>query len=204
MDQAGAFIKARWKKLSDYIRLFKTRQHELLRSQPKLPEYDKTVLTAWEVNFKQVEDESPDAAKFLLLLCFLDLANITEDMLLRGCSPQKIWDANGEIGNVPAEFTGVDGEVIRLITDELAYDAVIDKLSSFSLVRRNNDVNEARSISLHPLVQYCASQGITSRKRPLEVASSASHMPRFSNQSVHRRRVGLTPTIAAIRELSLC
>ena len=161
LDQAGAFIRSRRKSCTDYIRLYQTQQHELLRFQPKLSSYDKTVLTAWNVNFKQVEDESEDAAFLLLLFCFLDPGDIRESMLLRGCSPQKRWNKNGSIEESDAQDSGVSSYLIHLITDEMCYDAAIEKLLSFSLIRRNNDFNEVRSLSLHPLVQYCASQRVS-------------------------------------------
>ena len=58
LDQAGAFIRTRQKTMADYLRLYGTQQDELLKFLPKLSNYDKSVLTAWDVNFKQVEDES--------------------------------------------------------------------------------------------------------------------------------------------------
>ena len=161
LDQAGAFIRARQKSMADYLRLYGTQQDELLQFLPKLSNYDKSVLTAWEVNFKQVEDESEEVTQLLLLLCFLDAANITEGMLLRGCTSQKRWTTTGEIEEVSAETEGVDGNLIKLVTNEMSFDAAIEKLLSFSLIRRNNDFNEARSLSVHPLVQYCASQRVS-------------------------------------------
>ena len=161
LDQAGAFIRARQKTMADYLRLYGSQQDELLKFLPKLSNYDKSVLTAWEVNFKQVEDESEQITQLLLLLCFLDAANITESMLLRGCTSQKRWNKMGEIEEISAENEGVDEDLVKLMTDEMAYDGAVEKLLSFSLVRRNNDFNEARSLSLHPLVQYCASKRVS-------------------------------------------
>jgi hypothetical protein len=165
LDQAGAFMRTRQKTFSDYRRLYNTHQADLLRFRPKLSEYDKSVLTAWELNFAQVEKESPAAARLLLLFCFLDAAAITENMLLRGCTGQNRWSTDGEIEKVSPEAAGVDPYLITLITDELLYDAAIDNLLSFSLLQRNNDFNEARSLSLHPLVQYCASQRVSAEEQ---------------------------------------
>lgn len=161
LDQAGAFMRARHKNFSDYIRLFQTQQIELLKFEPRLSSYDKTVLTAWNVNFKQVEDDSEDAAFLLLLFCFLEPGDISENMLLRGCTPRKRWDKWGNIAEIDAQESGVSSYLVHLITDEMTYDAAIEKLLSFSLIRRNNDFNESRSISMHPLVQYCASHRVS-------------------------------------------
>ncbi|KAL6719971.1 hypothetical protein ACLMJK_001892 [Lecanora helva] len=178
LDQAGAFIRSRRKSCTDYIRLYQTQQHELLKFQPKLSSYDKTVLTAWNVNFKQVEDESEDAAFLLLLFCFLDPGDIRENMLLRGCTPQRRWNKYGNVEEIDAQDSGVSSYLIHLITDEMCYDAAIEKLLSFSLIRRNNDFNEVRSLSLHPLVQYCASQRVSQSQQNawrLQAISLVSH-----------------------------
>ena len=82
-------------------------------------------------------------------------------MLLRGYTPQKRWNERGEIEEISAETERIDEDLIKLMTNEMAYDEVVEKLLSFSLVRRNNDFNEARSLSLHPLVQYCASKRVS-------------------------------------------
>lgn len=103
LDQAGAFIRIRKKSFAEYLRLYKTRQGEVLQSQPKLENYDRTILTAWEVNFRQIEQESPEAAKLLLLFCFLDPGDISEATLLRGCTPQKRWGRDGELTEIPAK-----------------------------------------------------------------------------------------------------
>ena len=67
----------------------------------------------------------------------------------------------GEVEEVPAQAEGVDENLIKLVTNEMAYDEAVKKLLSFSLVQRNNDFIEARSLSLHPLVQYCASKRVS-------------------------------------------
>ena len=95
VDQAGAFIKARRKTLSDYRRLYNERQLEVLKFKPRLAEYDKNVLTTWEINFAQVERDSQESSNLLLLFCFLDGAKITERMLLSGVSPQPRWGPDG-------------------------------------------------------------------------------------------------------------
>lgn len=157
LDQAASYILTRKKTLADYRRLYNTRQQDLLSFCPRLSVYDKSVLTAWELNFAQVEKESPEAAHLLMLFCFLDASAISDNMLLRGCSAQNRWGEDGEIEEVAPEAEGVDPYIVSLIQDEVRYDCAIEKLLSFSLIQKNNDYNEVRSVSLHPLVQYSAS-----------------------------------------------
>ncbi|KAI9847786.1 MAG: hypothetical protein M1837_001679 [Sclerophora amabilis] len=161
VDQGGAFIRSRQKTLTDYRRLYQERQHEVLKFKPRLGEYDKTVLTAWEINFEQVERDSKEASQLLLLFCFLDPANISESMLSRGCSPQKRWSRQGEITDMAAEDAGLDRSLVALLKNEMDFDAAIERLLSFSLIHRNSDLNGSRSFSLHPLVQHCASQRVS-------------------------------------------
>lgn len=158
LDQAGAFMRARKRRFSEYLRLYKDRQGEVLSAQPKLKHYDETVLTTWDINFSQVEQESQEAAQVLLLLCFLDPGDILESMLLRGCTRQKRWNEDGELVERLAEEDSVDAELASIIKDEMRFDGAIDKLLSYSLVCRNNDFNEQRSLSISPLVQYCATK----------------------------------------------
>lgn len=160
VDQGGAFVSSRQKTLTDYRRLYEERQHDVLKFKPRLGEYDKTVLTAWEINFEQVERDSKDASDLLLLFCFLEPSSISETMLSRGCSPQKRWNRQGEMAEVAPIDAGLDSALVAFIRNEMDFDAAVDKLLSFSLIRRNNDVNESRSFSVHPLVQHCASQRV--------------------------------------------
>ncbi|KAH0556873.1 hypothetical protein GP486_005337, partial [Trichoglossum hirsutum] len=162
VDQGGAFIRSRHKTLKDYYRLYEEHRHEVLQVKPKLGDYDKTVITAWEINFEQVERDSREASDILLLFCFLDASSISETMLYRGCSPQKRWNRQGELTEVAATDVGLDSGLVALIRNEMDFDAAIEKLLSFSLIHRSNDVNGARSFSLHPLVQHCASRRVSS------------------------------------------
>ncbi|KZN89782.1 Protein SERAC1 [Penicillium chrysogenum] len=86
---AGAFLRSRHRTLGEYHQLYKTRRNELLRFSTRLGDTNQAILTAWEINFKQAEQESPAATNLLLLFSFLDQASIPELMLHRGSSPQK-------------------------------------------------------------------------------------------------------------------
>jgi hypothetical protein len=161
IDQAGAFIKTRRKSLRDYLRLFKAQQHDLLKWRPKLAqnEHNRTVITSWEVNFRQLERDSIDATNLLLLFCFLDPTDISEITLARGYAPQRRWGPDGEMCEVLPTETGLKPAIVKLLASEMDFDAAIDHLISFSLIERNersDDITQWKSFSLHPLVQYCA------------------------------------------------
>lgn len=163
--QAGAFIRSRHRSLADYYRLYMTRRDDLLRFSSRLGDTDTAVLTAWEINFKQVERESPDATCLLLLFSFLEPSSIPEAVLHRGSSPQKRWGVDGEVIEIRAEDEGVEECLIKLIQDDLGFDMAVEKLLSFSLISCTKETDGSRIFFIHPLVQYCAMQ----RSTPLEV-----------------------------------
>ena len=62
--------------------------------------------------------------------------------------------------SITAEEDGLDESLVALVRDEFAFDDAIEKLLSFSLIQWYNNTDGTRSFSLHPLVQYCASQRV--------------------------------------------
>jgi hypothetical protein len=165
VDQAGAYIRARQKTLAEYLRLLKHKQEDLLMWRPRVGDYDKTVLTAWELNFRQVELESEPAKCLLLLCCFLDPADVSELLLLRGCTAQRRWSDEGERIDLQPDNLLRNKTLVETISNEIAFDAAVEKLLTFSLLRRNNDINEARSFSVHPLVQFAAATRLTAQEQ---------------------------------------
>ena len=158
LDQAGTFMRSRQKSPQQYRDLFVRAQRDLLGYMPRLSLSNKTVLSTWELNFQQIQDDPCRAADLLLLFSFLSPSRIEEFVLYRGVSPQKRWDKNGEVCEVPAEAEGVECTLIELIRDEMKLDAAIEKLRSFSFISSKKDSNGLRIFSIHPLVQYCVGE----------------------------------------------
>ncbi|KUL81633.1 hypothetical protein ZTR_09651 [Talaromyces verruculosus] len=159
--QAGAFVRSRCRSLEEYHRLYITHRNDLLRFSSRLGDTDKAILTAWEINFKQLEQESPDAILLLLLFSFLEPSSIPEIVLHRGSTPQKRWGRNGEVTEVSAEDEGVDERLTKVIQGDMEFDAAVEKLLSLSLISCNKESNGLRSFSIHPLVQYCSTQRLS-------------------------------------------
>lgn len=159
--QAAAFVRSRYRSLKEYRNLYMTRRNEILSFSPRLGGTSEAVLTAWEINFKQVEKESPGATCLLLLFSFLESSSIPEVVLHRGSSPQKRWGKDGEVTEICAEDEGVDAGLARAIQGDLEFDTAVEKLLSFSLVSCNKESNGLRNFSIHPLVQYCATQRLS-------------------------------------------
>ena len=165
VDQAGAFIRRRGKSLKDYHRLFENKKYEVLNITPGISGYEKTVATAWELNFRQLEKDASEASHLLILFSFLEAGKISESMLLRGCSPKKVWGRNGEMAEVSPAEAGLDSELVTLVNNEMQLDHAIEQILAFSLIERTNSVDERRAFSVHPLVQHCASNRVPLKVR---------------------------------------
>ncbi|CZR55532.1 uncharacterized protein PAC_05420 [Phialocephala subalpina] len=139
IDQAGAYIRARRKKLSEYYAMYQDHQPSLLSYRSKLSKHEKTVMTTWELSFNKIEEESPDIAEFVLLLCQYDPALIQHAMLKKGSS------------SVPASM-------IRLLGNEFMFDEAVEKLLLFSLAQvtfADESNGGSSGFVLHPMVQFC-------------------------------------------------
>lgn len=165
VEQAGAYMRRRGKTLKDYRRLFDDKQYEVLHVTPGISGYEKTVTTVWELNFRQLEKDAPEAAHLLMLFSFLEAGDIQETMLRRGCSPKRIWGQNGEIAERKPEDAGLDPKLVALLSDEMRFDGAIEHLLAFSLIQRNNTRDDRRAFSLHPLVQHCVSERVPPKVR---------------------------------------
>lgn len=125
----------------------------------------KTVATVWELNFRHLEKDSSMASELLILFSFLELGDISELMLRRGCLSKKIWGADGEISKIDPLNAGLDPELVNLLDEEMQFDHVIEQLLAFSLVQRNSTVAGKKGFSVHPLVQHCARHRVSARTR---------------------------------------
>ncbi|KAK5994660.1 Protein SERAC1-like protein [Cladobotryum mycophilum] len=154
IDQAGAYIRRRAKSLSDYRHLLESQMYKVLEATPGMQDHEKSVISVWELNFRQVEQDSPAAWQLLLLLAHLEPEDIPELLLTRGSSPKRIWNSDGEPTELSAEEAGVDGQLVALLQDEMKLDEALEHLTAFSLVQRNTSGGR-RAFSIHTLVQHC-------------------------------------------------
>ncbi|KAF2004056.1 hypothetical protein P154DRAFT_427728 [Amniculicola lignicola CBS 123094] len=160
VEQAGAYIRSQRKPLREYRQLAEERVGEVLKQSPGISARENSYLTVWELNFCQLEKESSIAASFLLLLSFLESTDIPETMLRRGSSHKKIWDRSGEVTEMSPKDAGLRADITALIQDQPKLDRVIEKLLAFSLITPNSTPGRGRVFSIHPLVQYSATQRV--------------------------------------------
>jgi len=158
IDQAGAYVQTRRKSLGEYYSMYHAHQASLLGYRSKLSKHEKTVMTTWELSFNRIEEESPEIAEFLLLLCQYDPAGIPDALLKKGCTPQPVFGQDGELMTLAPEKDLVPASMISLLGDDFTFDEAVEKLLSFSLVQRSSDQPSEDSLKqffLHPLVKFC-------------------------------------------------
>jgi len=124
LEQAGAYIEATERSLSDYLKLFHDHRLELLRRGIPSTDYPDTVATTWEISFQQVQQASPAGAVLLNLCAFLAPDDIPQDPL--------------HVSQLLAD----------VVADPLAFDEAVAALRLYSLIEVGDD-----ALSVHRLVQ---------------------------------------------------
>jgi len=129
LEQAGAYMEAKGRSLSDYLNMFTTRKNELWDRAGPPPDYPDTVATTWNIAFDEVMQLSSAGADLLNLCAFLAPEDIPVELL------------NSGVQYLPESLTAV-------ASDHLAFDDAVDPLRRYSLVEIKAD-----TISVHRLVQ---------------------------------------------------
>ena len=85
LDQAGAYLEETLCSVADYLKLFETRQEQLLSRRGEVAgEHPASVVATWSLSFEKVEQASVAAADLLRLCAFLHSDAIPEEILLQG------------------------------------------------------------------------------------------------------------------------
>ncbi|NOR49311.1 MAG: tetratricopeptide repeat protein, partial [Methanosarcinaceae archaeon] len=129
LEQAGAYMDATRRSLSDYLKMFTDRKNELWDRAGPPSDYRDTVATTWNIAFDEVKQISSSGADLLNLCAFMAPDDIPVELL------------NSGVQYLPESLTAVAG-------DPLAFDDAVDPLRRYSLVEIT-----AESISVHRLVQ---------------------------------------------------
>lgn len=132
---------------ADYLRFLqdKAARPELLSFSSDYENYNKTVMTTWEVSHSNLADDpkTSRAADLLDFLGFLDPAGVPEEFLHSALKTEY-----GVLGQSNAEST----KSLIFLRDDLDFRLYVDTLVSLSLVTRNTDYRDAGFLKLHPLV----------------------------------------------------
>jgi tetratricopeptide (TPR) repeat protein len=128
LEQAGAYMETRAKPLGEYLKAFQERRLVILaKSIPS--DYPKTVATTWNISFKAVHAEYPEAIGFLQLFSYLAPDDIPLAYLIKG---------SGFLPNI----------IASILRDEDGREEALAALRRYSLISINGD-----RISVHRLVQ---------------------------------------------------
>ncbi len=131
LEQAAAYIETMEKPLADYLRLFRTRQKDLLQWVDDAADYAQSVAATWELSFQALQKQAPESIELLNLLAFF----ASEDI------PQKLLHAGADC---------LPPALATLLADEIAFDTTQAALKRYSLLEVDPD---QRTYSLHRLVQ---------------------------------------------------
>ena len=129
LEQAGAYMEATGRPLSEYLEMFRASQLKILKRYPPATDYEETVATTWELSFQGARAASPASAGLLRLCAFLAPDDIPKDLLGQGSE------------HLPKALRGV-------VSDPEAFDEAIAARRRYSLVEAAGD-----SLSVHRLVQ---------------------------------------------------
>src|SRR5688572_22909220 len=141
LEQAAACIEQTHITFEDYLHRFETHWAELLKEHRPGGEYPDSVAMTWELSFRQVQEDAPEAADLLNLCAFLAPDDITRGMLRNGSD------------QVP-ELLGIT------LSDPLQLDKSVGELLKYSLI----DANE-KSLSVHRLVGALIRERLTDEER---------------------------------------
>jgi hypothetical protein len=131
LEQAAAYIETTGKPISDYLRLFRGKQQEMIKRGQPASGYEATIATTWEISFQSVRRQSPAAADLLNLFAFFAPDAIRREWLTAGAE------------HLPEPLAAA-------VTDELAFDDVVAAFRRYSLVEVNAEQN---TFTVHRLVQ---------------------------------------------------
>ncbi|OBT84128.1 hypothetical protein VE02_07747 [Pseudogymnoascus sp. 03VT05] len=160
IDQAAAYINYQQMSMDEYLLLLDEEQAYLLghssrnryhkTTQLEDGQYD-TVLTTWEISFRHIRKTHRHASLLLQLFAFMNPEEISEiifsDMAKR--SPWDTYGLNGELISMDPTDSGLDVELMEVLTSHIKLREAIGRLLSFSLIRRKA---QTRTLSIHTTI----------------------------------------------------
>ncbi|MGH9821999.1 MAG: tetratricopeptide repeat protein, partial [Blastocatellia bacterium] len=136
LEQAGAFIAQTKCQFQNYLTNYRRKKLELLEQSPPIAgDYEHSVATTWSMNFEEVETASPAASDLLKLSAYLEPDRIPLILLSR---------SKKHLG------PHLSAELARADADSLSLDKVLEILTRYSLISRDED---SAAFGIHRLVQ---------------------------------------------------
>ena len=129
LEQASAYMTEHGTPIEIYIKLFEEQQEELWKRETPPKDYRSTIMTTWEMAFKQIQESQPAAKQLLNLFAFFGPDDIPIS-IIKACSE-----------TLPEELKTAVHNPVELEEN-------LSSIYRYSLIERNGDF-----ISFHRLVQ---------------------------------------------------
>jgi len=137
---AGAFLKRNALGFEQYLDAYEKRWDITPTRPTNLPEYEtRTLYTTWNLSFRRLEQEDPEAAQLLTLLAYFDNQNIWYELLRAG------------VNSASAEW------LTALAADVVVFASAMGKLVEYCLVENHSGTN---SYSMHTCVHDWTLHGL--------------------------------------------
>ena len=131
LEQASAYMTAHGTPIDIYIKLFEEQQEELWKRETPPKDYRSTIMTTWEMAFKQIQETQPAAKQLLNLFAFFGPDDI----------PISIIKTYSD--NLPEELK-------KAVHNPIELEENLSAIYRYSLAERNGDF-----ISFHRLGAGC-------------------------------------------------
>jgi Tfp pilus assembly protein PilF len=137
LEQAAAIIEQTKISFSVYLKKFETHWAELLKRGREGSQYPDSLAMAWELSFRQVEEDAPASAELLNLCSYLAPESIQKSMITNAA-------------------TALPSSLAQMTRTALSLNEAIDPLRRYSLIE-----TDEKTLSLHRLVGAIARDRLT-------------------------------------------
>lgn len=141
LQHAGAYIAETSMAYPEYLALLQSHRQELFSQATRPPDYPATVVTTWNLAYRDIREQDPAALDLLRLCAYLNPDNIPLDVLNEGSAhlPDPLADA---------------------LADPLKRNNAIRFLQRYALLTRSGEY-----LNVHPLVQAVTRDRLTVEAR---------------------------------------
>lgn len=105
---------------------------------------------SWDERFQELQQASPDSARFLTFLCSLRPGDIPEILFHRIRGTRECWACDGEIKSITIS---VNDPLIDLLTHQTQFEKNVQLLESFGFVKSEPGALGKRNFSIKPDLQ---------------------------------------------------
>ncbi|KAJ5116730.1 hypothetical protein N7456_001078 [Penicillium angulare] len=135
---AGGYLNQVSVTCTEYLELYRDSWRQLQEETPQLPTYDQTLYSTWNISYKHIQDQDPNAAMLLRQWAYFSNQDIWYELLLK---------VNDE--------SGLPKWLENLTRDKLKFDTALRLLCSHGLVEAdlsNSQLSGSQGYSVHGCV----------------------------------------------------